>query len=190
MEAYETEEQQVAALKAWWKNNGTSVMVGIGVGIVIILGWDYWQNYQKNRAGLVSDLYAQALKAANGDQNDSALKQIEQIQTQYDDTDYAILAELLAARLEVEKNDLSGARRTLEKISSSSNKELANIAKIRLVRLMMLNKEFEQALKLINGIDPSQAGGFSAQYDELTCDLYVALDRPDQARTAYQNAQR
>jgi predicted negative regulator of RcsB-dependent stress response len=32
--------------------------------------------------------------------------------------------------------------------------------------------------------------GFSNHYDELVGDLYVALDRVDQARTSYQNALR
>jgi predicted negative regulator of RcsB-dependent stress response len=43
-------------------------------------------------------------------------------------------------------------------------------------------------LQLINEVDPAVKAGFAASYDELAGDLYVAMDRLDEARTAYQNA--
>ncbi|ASF46311.1 YfgM family protein [Methylovulum psychrotolerans] len=188
MEIYETEEEQLAALKAWWKENGQATLVGLGLGVVVILGWNYWQDYQRGQTEQAANLYGQLTKAAQANQKDSVAKLDEQMESRFSASDYALFSELTVAKLKVDQGDLAAAKTILEKVAQASNKELGNIAKIRLVHLLMANKEFEAALKLINDIDPAKSASFSAHYDELVGDIYVALDRPDQARTSYQNA--
>ncbi len=190
MEIYDTEEEQVEALKRWWKENSQSVIIGLVLGLSAILGWDYWQGHKKSQAEQASALYGQLLKAQTANNQDSAAKLAERLQTQFPGTDYAAYSGLLEAKLKVQEGDNAGAKQLLEKIAAVSNKELGNLAKIRLVRLMLATKEYEQGLKLINGIDPASSVGFANYYDELVGDLYVALDRLDQARTSYQNALR
>lgn len=190
MEIYETEEEQVAALKGWWKENGQATLIGLGLGIAVILGWNYWQDYRREQAEQAAGLYAQLLKAQAANQTESVAKLSEQMETRFGSSDYTLFSQLALAKIKVEQGDMASARQILEKVSATSNKELANIAKVRLVRLLMANKEYEQGLKLINDIDPAKSASFSGQYDELVGDLYVALDRVDQARTSYQNALR
>lgn len=188
MEIYDTEEEQLDALKRWWKENGQSAIVGLIVGIAIILGWNYWQEHKNEQATQASALYDQLLKAVAGDQNDSAEKLAERLQQQFSSTEYAAYSGLLQAKIKVQKGDLATAKTILEKLAANSDQEISNIAKIRLVRLMMANGEYEKALQLINDVDPSKISNFSGNYDELVGDLYVALDRLDQARTSYQKA--
>ncbi len=188
MEIYDTEEEQLDALKRWWKENGQSAIVGLIVGIAIILGWNYWQEHKNEQANQASALYDQLLKAVAGDQNDSAEKLAERLQQQFSSTEYAAYSGLLQAKIKVQKGDLAAARSILEKLATNSDQEISNIAKIRLVRLMMAKGEFEKALQLINDVDPAKISNFSGNYDELVGDLYVALDRLDQARTSYQKA--
>jgi|GEM_PF-181845 len=38
MAEFETEEQQVEALKQWWADNGRAVLLGIGIGLAMIFG--------------------------------------------------------------------------------------------------------------------------------------------------------
>jgi predicted negative regulator of RcsB-dependent stress response len=188
VEIYDTEEEQLDALKRWWKENGQATLIGLGLGVTVIFGWNYWQSYKKQRIDQASALYSQLLKAAEADQKDSEEKLAQRIQEQFADTHYAPYSGLLQAKVKVQQGDLAGAKKILEPIALSSDKELSNIAKIRLVRLMMANKEYEQGLKLINEVDPATSAHFSGIYDELVGDLYVALDRLDQARTSYQKA--
>lgn len=190
MEIYDTEEEQVEALKKWWKENRQSTIIGLLLGTSVILGWNYWQEHKKSQAEQASGLYAQLLKAVEADKKDSAVKLSERVQAEFPGSDYAAYSALLAAKLKVQQGDIPGAKQLLEKVAAVSNKELSNLAKIRLVRLMLANKEYEQGLKLINDVDPAKSSGFSNDYDELVGDLYVALDRLDQARTSYQNALR
>ncbi len=112
----------------------------------------------------------------------------EELQSQFSATDYALYGGFLQTKTKIDQGDLATAKQQLEKIAASPNKELSHLAKIRLVRLMLASKEYEQGLQLINSIDPATVSNFSNEYDELVGDLYVALNRLDQARTSYQKA--
>jgi predicted negative regulator of RcsB-dependent stress response len=182
------EEQQVEALKRWWKENSTSSIIGISIGIVIIFGWNYWQDYKKNQAVQASALYDQLLKASETDQNESVDKLAKRLQEQFADSNYAAYGALFQAKVKVQAGDVKAAKEILKKIAEGSDKELRHIAKIRLVKLMLADGEFEQGLKVINDIDQADVAKFSDNYDELIGDLYVGLDRLDEARTAYQKA--
>ena len=190
METYDTEEERVEALKRWWKENGQSTIAGLVVGIALILGWNYWQDYKKDQTMQASALYDQLMKAVNEGNNEAAAKLAKHIQEQFHATPYASYSGLLQAKVKVQQGDVAGAKQILEKIAHDSNKELSNVAKLRLVRLMLASGEYEQGLKLIAEVDPSSTSSFSGNYDELVGDLYVALDRLDEARTSYQKALR
>ncbi len=190
MELYETEEEQVEALKKWWKENGTSTIIGATMGIAIILAWNYWQDHKKNVAEQASQTYAQLLKALDSDKKDSVEKLAERIHGEFKSTEYAAYTSLLQAKLKAQQGDFEAAKQILKGIASGSNKHLSNIAKIRLVRILLATGEYEQGLQLVNSVDAEAASSYSANYDELVGDLYVALDRLDEARTSYQSALR
>ena len=64
---YETEEQQVEALKKWWAENGKSVILGVGIGAFAIFGWQGWNKHQLSKARQASDGYQQTLAALSGE---------------------------------------------------------------------------------------------------------------------------
>jgi len=188
VEIYDTEEEQLDAVKRWWKENGQSTIIGLGLGIAVILGWNYWQEHKKAQAGQSSALYSQLIQAIGTDKKDSAEKLAERLKEQYPKTEYAAYSGLFLAKLKVQQGDVAKAQTILKEIAAGSNKELSNIAKIRQVRLMLASGDYEQGLQLINDVDPATSSSFSGNYDELVGDLYVALDRLDEARSSYQKA--
>ncbi|WP_036253950.1 tetratricopeptide repeat protein [Methylobacter sp. BBA5.1] len=190
MAIYDTEEEQVEALKRWWKENGTSTIAGLVVGIALILGWNYWRSHNKEQAAQASALYDQLLTATDAGNKESAEKLAERTKEQFGTTKYALYSGLVQAKLKVQQGDLAAAKQILEGLAAKSDDELSHIARIRLVRLMLATGEHEQGLEVINKVDPASSSGFSVTYDELLGDLYVALDRRAEARTAYQNALR
>jgi predicted negative regulator of RcsB-dependent stress response len=187
---HDTEEEQLEALKSWWKENGASSIIGVVLGIALIVGWNFWQAHRQENAEQASNLYDQYMKAVAENKKDSADKLAEHLQEQFKDSDYAHYSGLMQAKLKSEQGDLAGAKEILNTIAANSDKELSNIAKLRLVRLMMASGEFEQGLQLISEVDPATESGFAGNYDELTGDLLVALDRVDEARTSYEKALR
>jgi len=137
VEIYDTEEEQVEALKRWWKENGTATIVGLVVGIAIILGWNYWRDHKKEQAAQASVIYDQLLKAVDDNQKDSIDKLAGRIQEQFGATEYAAYSGLVQAKLKADQGDFAAAKDILKNVAAKSNKELSNIAKIRLVHLML-----------------------------------------------------
>ncbi len=190
MEIYDTEEEQIAALKRWWKANGNSVISGLVAGILLIGGWSFWQSYQQDTRLQASALYEQMLRAINLDNTESANKIAERLNEQYSSTPYSVYAKMFQAKLKVQEGDLNAAKQLLQNLVASTDNGLKNVANIRLIRLLLATGEYEQGLQLISAVDQASAEEFAANYEELKGDLYVALDRQGEARTAYQNALR
>ncbi len=191
MEIYDSEEEQVAAIKRWWKENGTSVITGAIIGIALIAGWNFWKNYSKDKAYQASALYSRLLENIENDKKESIETISSRISQQYGSTAYATFAALLLAKTKVDEGDLVSAKEILEKqIRESNSVELKNVARIRLIKLLHATGENEKGLQLIAEIDQASTQGFTASYDELKGDLYVGLDRLGEARTAYQSALR
>ena len=42
MSAYLEEEEQIEAIRNWWKENGRSVIAGAVLGLAAIFGWQGW----------------------------------------------------------------------------------------------------------------------------------------------------
>lgn len=190
MEIYETEEEQVEALKRWWKVNGTSIITGIVVAIVIIFSWKYWESYQADLTTEASNLYSELLSAQKEGKTESALKISDRLVQQFETTPYAQFSILFQAKIKVDNQDYDAAKEALTKLVASAQGEINHIARIRLIRLLLATEEYDTGLQLIAEVNPTQAESFEGIYQELTGDLYVALDRRGEARTAYQNAVR
>ncbi len=190
MEIYDSEEEQVAALKRWWKTNGKSILIGVIVGVLVIVGWKYWKSYQQDQILAASALYEELLKADASKQTESVQKISAELSEKFASTPYAIYAGLFQAKSNVQTGDLESAKKILENVMNRADTELRNVARIRLIRLNLATGKYEQGLQLIVEVDASSTQGFTADYDELTGDLYVALERYGEARTAYQKALR
>jgi predicted negative regulator of RcsB-dependent stress response len=191
VEIYDTEEEQVAAIKRWWKENGASTITGIIVGILLIIGWNFWQSYTKDKATQASALYEKLLTNVEKENTETVQQISEKISAEYGSTAYSTYAALLLAKTKVKEGDLEAAKAIFEKqMKESDSVELRNVARIRLIRLLHSTGENEKGLQLIAEVNQASAQGFSTSYDELKGDLYVALDRLGEARTAYQSALR
>ncbi|MFW5444241.1 MAG: YfgM family protein [Methylococcaceae bacterium] len=191
MEIYDTDEEQVAAIKRWWKENGTSIIVGLFAGGLIIGGWNLWKNNVQEKSSQASALYGQLLESINSENTESSEKIAERVIDQYGSTAYASYAALLLAKTKVQQGDLDAAISIFKKqMHEADSSELKNIARMRLIKLMLAKGESEKGLQLIAEADQSSTQAFAANYDELKGDLYVALDRLGEARTAYESALR
>jgi predicted negative regulator of RcsB-dependent stress response len=190
VEIYNSDDEQIAAVARWWKANGVSALAGIAIGVALIVGWNLWKSHRHDRSLQASALYEQLLVAADAGQNESAQKISERLIAEFNGSVYADYAGLFQAKFKVSAGDLAAGKKILQSLIESADDELKHVARIRLIQLMLASGEYEQGLKLIAAIDPDKAQGFSAVYDELSGELYVALKRFDEARTAYQNAQR
>ncbi|MDD2758841.1 MAG: tetratricopeptide repeat protein [Methylomonas sp.] len=189
MAIYDTEEEQIEQLKKWWEANNTSLIAGVISAIVLVTGWNLWQNHQLGQRQQASQLYQNLLDGAGKNDNASVEKLADQLAAEHGSSAYAHFAALAKAKSKVAQGDLEAAKAILQQqIQKAGTEELQHVARLRLVQLLLATGQHEEGLKLIAAVDPSKTEGFSASYDELEGDLYVAMNRLDDARNAYQNA--
>jgi len=186
-----TEEEQLEAIKRWWKDNGTSLIAGVAIAAAGVFGWNAWQNHQDNRAEAASIRYQELVNLTTSNADDDVMltqarELAAQINDEHDGTLYAELAQLLDARLAVQQQDLDGATRALEQVvDNSSRLYVQSLARLRLARLAIARDEPQEALDLL---DQPIVDALAAQRDDLRGDAHFALNQHDDARDAWQNA--
>jgi len=185
-----SEEEQVEAIKKWWRENGRSAIIGVVLGIVMVVSWSVWQSNRQSKFVQASDLYQQLLNAQEQKNSESSFKLSERLIDLHEGTIYALYGKFFLAKLYVEKNDLPSAKKVLEEILQSDvDSSYKHIARLRLLRLLAAGEEPEAGLEIIELTDIAGSGKFEAQYEELRGDLYVALGKDGQARAAYQRSE-
>ncbi len=138
MSTYQTEEEQVEALKKWWKENGKSVIAGVVIGLAVVAGGKGWLEYRRVQAENASAFYDSFASAALGGELDKAEERGEALLKEYGDSTYAVLAALELARLEYDAGQKDRASERLQWVLDRGKPEaLAGLARIRLARLAL-----------------------------------------------------
>ncbi|MGE3320214.1 MAG: YfgM family protein, partial [Candidatus Berkiella sp.] len=109
MEAYATEEQQLEALKQWFKKYGNQLSWALIIILGLIAGVRYWFHHQEVIAEQASDNYVSLMAAF--EQNDQATlkNRAELLIKDFPQTPYASLAALVVAHQAVKDNDFKNA---------------------------------------------------------------------------------
>ena len=183
METYTTEEQEIAAVKQWWKENGLAIGLGIVIGLGGLFGWRGYQAHQVEQAIRASTVYEQFLVNVRGDEIDEARANGQRIIDEYSSTEYATLTSLILGKLANDDNDLTQARQHLEFARDhAKGSELKSLAILRLARLAYTENEFDQAISML---DSGKLKGYEAASAELKGDIYFEQGNIDKAREEY-----
>ncbi len=186
MSTHLSEEEQVEALKNWWKQNGQSAVVGVILGLGAVLGWQGWTQHQKTTSEQAGLQFEQLSLASARGMVDSAVKQAELLKVQFEGSSYAVYAALELARLKLEQGDTAAAREQLEWVlANSSEQPLQQIARLRLARLLLSEGDAAGAQRLV-GEAPVDA--FAGEFAQLQGDIALANNDQAGARQAYQEA--
>ncbi len=185
MDTYETEEQQVEAIKKWWNENYKMVIALTIIGLGTIVGIQQWKHYKQTQAMTASMEYDHILQVVSDNQQQPVEHAVETLLKDYASYPYAALAAMLEAKKWVDEGKLDAAEEKYQWVIDNSNSNsLQHIARIRLATLMSAQGKNEQALKVL---DVDQ-GRFKANYLEVKGDILVALNRINEARAAYDQA--
>lgn len=181
-----TEEEQIEALKAWWKEYGGAIVVGVVLGVGFLGGYKYWQRLSETRAAEASAIYEKMRGALKTNKIEEARGLGTRLDQDYAATPYRDLALLALARLDVDKGDPKAAMTRLQGvIDDHQDPGAAHLARLRLARLQMDAGQVDAALKLIDG---AAGNGFAADYLELRGDLLLLKGDREGARKAYLEA--
>lgn len=186
MEGYESEKEQIEAIKRWWKANGKSIIVGVVLGATVVIGGRWWLTNQNKQAEIASQQYEEVLQAISKGDNEAALKRGGRVLEVFTKSNYAVLTALELAKLKIEQSDLEGARYYLQwVVDHTSEAPLKDVARLRLARVLLAKGDNPGALQMVNSV---AAKSFSLPAQELKGDILLAAGKRDEARAAYSAA--
>lgn len=183
MEIYNTEEQQVEAIKKFWKDNGMAIIVGAVLGLGGLWGWRYYNEQKFAAQELASAQYEEAISSL---ESDAALTAVGQFIDSHADNSYAVLAALQAAQKAVDSDDLTLAADKLRWAAQHAEVDaIAAIANLRLARIQLQQAQYQDAL---SSLEQVQSEAFTAEVEEIRGDVYRVQGHLDKARAAYSAA--
>ena len=186
MDDYLSDDEKLELIRNWWRENGTFVISGLVIGVLILVGWNRWQDYSEERAGQGSAVYEALLAATALADRDEALLQGQKLQDEFSDTPYASLGSLVLAKLHLDANEAEEAVAHLARAEQlSDDVELRHIARLRQARVRLYQQQYDAALALL---ETPEAGQFAPYYHEVRGDVLLAQGDPQGAREAYSEA--
>jgi len=187
MSAYDLEEQeQLAELKAWWKEHGGTVILGATLALAAFGAWNGWMWYQRSQAAQAAVLYDALQKAARANDLKAIRDTAGAILENFPRTAYAPLAALVSAKVQFQAGDPKTACAQLEwVVEHANNDQIRSIATLRLASVLLDDKEPDAALKVL---EAKPHPGFEALYAMQRGDILASQKRRAEARAAYQAA--
>lgn len=180
------EHEQGELVQKWLRENAMSILVGVGLGLILIFGWQQWRSH-RNAHRLDAATQYQVFGNDLAKKNDSDAKAIAaKLQSDYADTPYAVLAAMRLAASAAARGDGAAANTALnDAYQHAGIGALKTLAGLYLARSQIAQNKAQDALTLLDKL-PEE--GYAAMRDELRGDALAALGRNTDARTAYTDA--
>lgn len=185
MEVYQTEEQQVEAIKGYWKENGSAIIAGLVIGFSAFIGFNVYKDNQFEQELAVSESFQSVIEQADAD--GAVYKTAgDKFIAENGESSYASLTALALAKNAATHKDWTEAEKYLTSaINTAKDEGVKAIATVRLARVQLQLAQADKALATINAQLPAS---FKASVEEIKGDAYLQQDKKDLARNAYQAA--
>lgn len=177
------EQEKIDELKAWWKQNGSTVLLAIAVFATVLAGMQGWRYYQKSQ----QQQAAQVFEAVQNGVRSKDVKRVRdaagQLIEKYPGTPYATRAALLVAGVNYELGDAKSAKAQLQWVIEHAKEDGArDMARLRLAGMLLDDKSYAEAMKLL---EAQHQKSFDGLFADLKGDVLAAQGKVADARTAY-----
>ena len=184
-EEYDDYEQE-QLVKEWLGNIWFTIVAGIALGIGGLWGFGQWQNSKAKQLHEAANEFIYLEQALSLEEVTEAEQMISDYQTKFGANIYTVKARLMAAAQLVEQNKLAEAKQHYQAlIDAKPEKPLAEMARLRLARLLVSEGDFTGALTQLGLV---QSKAYQTLVEEITGDVFLAQGKLSQAQDAYQLA--
>lgn len=178
-----SEKEQIDAMRSWWKDNGTYVVLGVVIGIGSIVGLNQYRSSQVASQVAASTLFENLAAEVSDNDVEPAEAIVASLASDYPDSVYTDQARLAMARLYMDQGrdeDAAAALRAL--LDSNGDEQMKLVARLRLAKVMLYQGQADGVVSLLENHLES---GFGARFQEALGDAYTELGEHEKAEQAY-----
>ena len=167
-----SEAEQWERAKEWARTNGLWIVAGIAIGALGLAGWRWYQERRGTQAETAAARYEEMIEAFTRNDRTRGMTLVEDLKRDYSWTPYASLAGLMAAKFQVEANELDKAAASLKTVMDGApDNELRLIARTRLARVQAAQGKYDEALATLK---VEQPGEFAPRLADARGDVLLA----------------
>ena len=180
------EQEQVDALKNWWKENGKWVTGAVVIALLGFSGMQFWKNHQAQQSGEAAKLFAEVMKQTQSNDPKRVNDAVGALVDKFGSSAYAPRAQFVAVQVNLQTKDIARAKIQLQwVIEHASETGLQDTARLKLASILLDEKKYDEAMKLLNATHPE---AFTGLYADLKGDVLSAQGKTEEARAAYKEA--
>ena len=167
-----SEAEQYERAKDWVRTNGLWIVAGVAIGALGLGGWRWYQERRVTQAESAATRYEEMLEAFARNDRTRGMMIVDDLNREYSWTPYAPMATLMAARFQVEANELDKAAAGLKSVMDHApDDEMRMIARIRLARVQATQAKYDEALATLKVDEP---GEFDTRLADARGDVLLA----------------
>ncbi len=186
MEFNTADQEEIEVLKKWWKENGSSTVAGVVIGLALLFGWQGWNGYVNNQGMAASQYFEQMQSALINKENEKAENVGGQLMDQYPGTIYAANGALGLAALKAETGEHAAARVHFQWVLENSDFDSPRqLAQLGMARLYLGDGDAESAL---NRLSSDDQGIYASHFSEVKGDALRQKGDNVAAQSAYVEA--
>lgn len=178
--------EQSERARQWLQQNGSSIVIGILIGLAVLLGWQRWQQSGVSHRAEAMAKFDDLQSAVDKDDAELAGKLVEDLRKNYGDTPHAALGSMELAELLLKAGKAPEAEAQMRLAAETDRAPgVKAVAALRLARLQLARGEAQLALDTLKSVP---AAAFVAETAQVRGDALLALGKTDDAHKAYNDA--
>ena len=172
-------------LAQWGAQNIKYISIGVLIGVLIPLVWNYNQYLEVEKNLHASDLYYKVTNIENSEE--VIAEATEQILSNHSGSIYEVLTKFMLSKQEFENKNYTLARNYLEQIIDADTSDTYNsLASIKIALIFMQEKEYESALNNLENVKMKEA--FKQILSETKGDIYKHMGDIEKSFKYYNEA--
>ena len=169
----------------WGAQNIKYISIGVLIGVLIPLAWNYNQYLEVEKNLVASELYYKTINIENSEE--VIAEATEQILSNHSGSIYEVLTKFMLSKQEFESKNYTLARNYLEQIIDDDASDTYNsLASIKIALIFMQEKEYESALNNLENVKMKEA--FKQILSETKGDIYKHMGDMEKSFKYYNEA--